>query len=45
MFILKTLVPPKCRIEIDFDVFKKLPATRETEMMTYNDVLRKMFDL
>ena len=32
-------------IEIDFDVFKKLTAMRETETMTYNDVLRKMLAL
>ena len=45
MFIFKMLVQSKCTIEIDFDVFKKLPATRETKAMTYNDVLRKMFGL
>ena len=32
-------------IEIDFDVFKKLTAMRETETMAYNDVLRKMLGL
>lgn len=32
-------------IEIDFNVFKKLTAMRETETMTYNDVLRKMLGL
>lgn len=29
-------------IEIDFDVFKKLTVMRETEVVTYNDVLRRV---
>ena len=33
------------RIEIDFDVFKALTGLRETEDMTYNDVLRKILNL
>lgn len=32
-------------IEIDFDVFKKLTAMRESENETYNDVLRKLLSL
>lgn len=28
-------------IDIDFDVFKKLTSMRETEAVTYNDVLRR----
>ncbi|MGV8081753.1 MAG: DUF4357 domain-containing protein [Syntrophales bacterium] len=32
-------------IEIDFDVFKKLTAMRESETETYNDVLRKLLGL
>ena len=32
-------------IEIDFDVFKKLTVMRETEAVTYNDVLRRVLHL
>ena len=32
-------------IEIDFDVFKKLTVMRETETVTYNDVLRRVLDI
>ena len=32
-------------IEIDFDVFKKLTAMRESQSTTYNDVLRRMLGL
>jgi len=32
-------------IEIDFEVFKKLTALRETEAVTYNDVLRKLLGI
>ena len=32
-------------IEIDFDVFKRLTSMRETEKVTYNDVLRKILGL
>ena len=32
-------------IEIDFDVYKKLTLLRETESMSYNDVLRDVFKL
>lgn len=32
-------------IDIDFDVFKKLTSMRETEAMTYNDVLRRLLGL
>jgi predicted CopG family antitoxin len=32
-------------IEIDFDVFKKLTNMRETEHVTYNDVLRRVLGL
>lgn len=32
-------------IEIDFDVFKKLTAMRETEAVTYNDVLHKLLGI
>lgn len=32
-------------IDVDFDVYKKLTAMRETEAMTYNDVLRGMLAL
>jgi hypothetical protein len=32
-------------IEIDFDVFKALTQKRETESVTYNDVLRKLLGL
>lgn len=32
-------------IEIDFDVFKALTLKRESETMTYNDVIRKLLDL
>jgi hypothetical protein len=32
-------------IEIDFEVFKKLTAMRESEIETYNDVLRKLLGL
>lgn len=32
-------------IEIDFDVFKKLTVLRETETVTYNDVLRKLLGI
>jgi hypothetical protein len=30
---------------VDFDVYKALTARRETEAMTYNDVLRDMLNL
>jgi hypothetical protein len=32
-------------IEVDFDVYKVLTMKRETESVTYNDVLRKMLGL
>lgn len=32
-------------IEIDFDVFKKLTVMRETESVTYNDVIRRLLDM
>lgn len=32
-------------IEIDFDVFKKLTVMRETEAVTYNDVLRRVLGI
>ncbi|NHZ86779.1 MAG: DUF2924 domain-containing protein [Planctomycetia bacterium] len=32
-------------IEIDFDVYKKLTSLRETENVTYNDVIRRLLDL
>lgn len=32
-------------IEIDFDVYKKLTILRETEEVTYNDVIRRLLDL
>jgi hypothetical protein len=32
-------------IEIDFDVFKELTNRRETEHISYNDVLRKLLGL
>ena len=32
-------------IEIDFDVFKELTNRRETENISYNDVLRKLLGL
>ncbi len=32
-------------IETDFDVYKMLTAMRETESVTYNDVLRRMLNL
>ncbi len=32
-------------IDIDFDVFKVLTSRRETEAVTYNDVLRRVLDL
>ena len=32
-------------IEVDFDVYKALMIQRETEEMTFNDVLRKILDL
>ena len=32
-------------IEIDFEVFKKLTALRETEAVTYIDVLRKLLGI
>lgn len=32
-------------IEVDFDVYKALMIQRETEDMTFNDVLRKMLKL
>jgi predicted CopG family antitoxin len=32
-------------IEIDFEVFKKLTMMRETEQVTYNDVIRKLLGL
>lgn len=33
------------QIEIDFDVFKALTALRETEQVSYNDVLRTLLKL
>ena len=32
-------------IEIDFDVFKEITTRRDTEQVTPNDVLRKLFNL
>ncbi len=32
-------------IEIDFEVFKELTVLRETEAVTYNDVLRRLLSL
>jgi hypothetical protein len=32
-------------IDVDFDVFKELTIRRETESMTYNDVIRKLLNL
>jgi len=32
-------------IEIDFDVYKKLTLLRDTESVTYNDVLRQILNL
>jgi hypothetical protein len=32
-------------IEIDFEVYKKLTALRETEETSYNDVIRSLLDL
>lgn len=32
-------------IDVDFDVYKKLTAMRETESVTYNDVLRSLLEL
>ena len=32
-------------IEIDFDVFKKLTVLRETEVVSYNDVLRRVLGM
>lgn len=32
-------------IEIDFDVFKKLTLMRETEVVSYNDVIRRLLGL
>jgi hypothetical protein len=32
-------------IEIDFDVFKKLTVMRETEVVSYNDVLRRVLGI
>jgi len=32
-------------IEIDFDVFKALTGLRDTESVTYNDVIRKLLGL
>lgn len=32
-------------IEIDFDVFKRLTMMRETEDVSYNDVVRKLLDM
>jgi len=32
-------------IQIDFDVFKALTALRETEEMTFNDILRNMLGI
>jgi len=32
-------------IEIDFDVFKALTALRETERVTYNEVIRRLLGL
>jgi hypothetical protein len=32
-------------IEVDFDVLKELMARRETEAVTYNDVLRRLLNL
>ena len=33
------------QIEIDFDVYKALTSKRESEMHSYNDVLRTLLDL
>ena len=33
------------QIDVDFDVFKALTLRRETEDVTYNDVLRELLDL
>ena len=32
-------------IEIDFDVFKKLTVLRETEAVSYNDVIRRLLNM
>lgn len=32
-------------IDVDFDVFKELTNRRETEAMTYNDVIRRLLEL
>lgn len=32
-------------IEIDFDVFKKLTTLRETETVSYNDVIRRLLNM
>lgn len=32
-------------IDVDFDVFKQLTVRRETETMTYNDVIRELLGL
>ena len=32
-------------IEVDFDVLKELMARRETEVVTYNDVIRRLLGL
>jgi hypothetical protein len=32
-------------IEVDFDVLKELMARRETEAVTYNDVIRRLLNL
>ena len=32
-------------IEIDFDVFKKLTGMRESEAVTYNDVIRRLLGI
>lgn len=32
-------------IEIDFEVFKELTARRETEAVTYNDVIRQLLQI
>ncbi len=32
-------------IDIDFDIYKELTSLRETEDVTYNDVIRELLEL
>src|SRR5262249_161417 len=36
---------PMASIDVDFDVFKALTVRRQTETMTYNDVIRELLKL